>query len=147
MICHEIVVIILLVPSQGPAKDEPIVVGQGRELFLDDTLIENQRGVRLKLHAPLPRDVVLEFDADWEGPRTTYVSLFQDGDVYRMYYRGQSEVAARSRVTCYAESKDGIHWTRPSLGLHEFHGSRENNIILRGEVSVSGANRTVSSRP
>lgn len=31
---------------------------------------------------------------------------------------------------CYAESKDGIHWTRPDLGLFEFNGSRNNNIIV-----------------
>ncbi len=31
---------------------------------------------------------------------------------------------------CYAESKDGIHWTKPELGLVEFRGSRKNNICL-----------------
>ena len=34
--------------------------------------------------------------------------------------------------TCYAESRDGTHWTRPKLGLVEFEGSKENNIILTG---------------
>ena len=28
------------------------------------------------------------------------------------------------------ESKDGIHWTKPELGLIEFNGSKKNNIVL-----------------
>jgi hypothetical protein len=32
---------------------------------------------------------------------------------------------------CYAESRDGLHWVKPKLGIHEFNGSRENNIILK----------------
>jgi hypothetical protein len=35
-------------------------------------------------------------------------------------------------VTCYAESNDGIHWHKPDLGLVEFAGSMQNNIILQG---------------
>jgi hypothetical protein len=34
-------------------------------------------------------------------------------------------------LTCYAESRDGITWTKPKLGLFEFEGSMENNIIAR----------------
>lgn len=30
---------------------------------------------------------------------------------------------------CYAESSDGINWTKPNLGLTEFDGSYDNNII------------------
>ena len=35
-------------------------------------------------------------------------------------------------VVCYAESKDGITWTWPELGLVEFNGSKKNNIIWDG---------------
>lgn len=39
----------------------------------------------------------------------------------------------KSRITslCYAESKDGIHWEKPNLGLVEFEGSTDNNILFR----------------
>ena len=30
---------------------------------------------------------------------------------------------------CYAESKDGVHWAKPDLGLYEFNGSKQNNVI------------------
>jgi len=30
---------------------------------------------------------------------------------------------------CYATSKDGVTWVKPKLGLVEFNGSKDNNII------------------
>ena len=41
-----------------------------------------------------------------------------------------------TRITSlgYAESDDGVHWVKPSLGLVEFEGSRENNKIGRAHV-------------
>ena len=32
-------------------------------------------------------------------------------------------------LVCYAESRDGIRWTRPNLGQFEYEGSRANNIV------------------
>jgi hypothetical protein len=54
-----------------------------------------------------------------------------------MYYRGSHfDVSREERThpeyTCYAESRDGVHWTRPELGLFEFEGSKENNIVWAG---------------
>jgi hypothetical protein len=37
----------------------------------------------------------------------------------------------REMALCYATSADGIHWKKPALGLYEFGGSTENNIVLR----------------
>jgi hypothetical protein len=33
---------------------------------------------------------------------------------------------------CYAESRDGIAWTKPDLGLVEFEGAKSNNLVARG---------------
>ena len=33
----------------------------------------------------------------------------------------------------YAESADGVRWVKPELGLIEFRGSKNNNIVLTGE--------------
>jgi len=117
--------------------DDPIDIGSRRELFVDEYLIESMGGVLRVLHQPEPREVVLTTDKPWEGNTCAYYTIFQDGDLYRMYYRGshydeQTRKGAHPEVTCYAESTDGIHWTRPNLGLHEFNGSKANNIILTG---------------
>ena len=31
----------------------------------------------------------------------------------------------------YAESDDGVHWVKPSLGLVDFEGSTDNNMLFR----------------
>jgi len=40
---------------------------------------------------------------------------------------------------CYAESDDGITWTKPALGQVLFKGSNENNALALPHTSVSGA--------
>lgn len=117
---------------------EPVALGSRRELFVDDFLIARREGVDLRLHRPEPREVVLVCDAPWEGNTSAYYTLFQDGDLYRAYYRGshfdeQAKKALRPEVTCYAESRDGRTWEKPRLGLHEFAGSKANNIVWAGE--------------
>lgn len=109
-------------------------IGSRRELFVDDYLIERLRGVKQQLHRPQPRDVALVCDAPWEGNTSAYYTLFADGDRFRMYYRGEhfdvsTQKAAHPEVTCYAESRDGINWEKPKLGLFEFAGSKDNNIV------------------
>jgi hypothetical protein len=117
---------------------EPVELGSRRELFVDSFLIDRLTGSsRLHLHKPVPREVVLVADQPWEGNTCAYFTIFQDGDRYRMYYRGahfdeQARRATHPEVTCYAESKDGIHWQRPELNLFEFAGSKRNNIVWAG---------------
>ena len=109
-------------------------IGSRLEPFIDDWLIERMRGVTLRLHPPAPREVALSFDAPWEGPTSAYVTVFEDGGRYRMYYRGGSGSGdGAGELTCYAESPDGVHWTKPSLRLFEVNGPRENNVIWTGE--------------
>jgi hypothetical protein len=103
-----------------------------RELFLDDFIVEKLSGVDNRLATPTPAGEVFKFDQPWEGRFSgAFVTVIQDGALYRMYYRGDDESPAGSHeVTCYAESDDGIHWRKPKLGLVEHKGSKENNLIL-----------------
>jgi len=118
------------------AADDPIALGTRRELFVDRALIEKLDGVSLQLQHPQPAGIALKFDKPWEGQVSGYVTVLQDGDLYRMYYRGRPLTGygdndpRAQEVTCYAESKDGISFTRPNLGLIAFGGSKENNAIL-----------------
>ncbi len=131
-------------------SQEPLNIGPRLELFVDDYLIESLDGVRLKLHRPRSAGKVLTFDKPWEGVTSAYATVLRDEDHFRMYYRGSSdpdytatsllaegEVVPEGHpsVTCMAESRDGIVWSRPSLGLYEFNGSKENNIVLTGSSS------------
>jgi len=118
-----------------------LAIGSRRELFVDDFLIAKHTGTRLKMHQPVPRDVVLVCDAPWEGNTSAYYTLFADGDLFRMYYRGAhfdeaAKKSAHPECACYAESRDGLRWEKPQLGLIEFAGSKENNIIWMGEAGT-----------
>lgn len=120
------------------AGQEPIDIGSRLELFVDDFLIDKLGGTaRQQLQKPMPQEVVLITDRPWEGNVCAYYTLFQDGDRYRMYYRGahadeKTKKSLHAEVACYAESKDGVHWERPNLGLVDFGGSKENNIVWDG---------------
>jgi hypothetical protein len=50
-----------------------------------------------------------------------------DGEL-RMWYQAQSSQDSARRLG-YAVSEDGVHWEKPKLGLVEFNGTRENNIV------------------
>jgi hypothetical protein len=118
--------------------EEAVELGSRRELFVDRILLESvSEGAALRMHKPAPREMVFTADAPWEGNTSAYFTIFQDGDRYRMYYRGShfdeaAKKSAHRELTCYAESKDGIHWEKPKLGLFEFDGSKENNIVWDG---------------
>src|SRR5262249_46978769 len=113
-------------------------IGAQLEPFVDDYLIDRLGGAaRLEGQRPEPREGVFNADRPWEGNTSAYYTIFQDGALYPMYYRGAhydeaTKKEAHREVTCYAESKDGIAWTRPELGLFEFEGSRQNNIVWVG---------------
>lgn len=124
---------------------EPIDIGSRRELMIDDHLIDSMSdSLRLQLHKPVRRNVALVTDAPWEGNACAYSSLFKDGDRYRMYFTANHYVNHEGRIEephgrhlCYAESVDGIHFTKPKLGLVEFEGSKQNNIVL-GPDTIPG---------
>ena len=132
------VAVILSIDTVSSSAVEPIDIGSRRELFVDQYLIERLDGVRLELHRPTRREVVFRSDAPWEGNGSAYQSVFQDGDRFLMYYRGGHHPNSKAFQTsknswetlCVAESRDGIHWTRPELGIVEFDGSTKNNLIL-----------------
>jgi hypothetical protein len=121
----------------------PLDLGGRLEPLVDDFLIERLSGASLKLNSPIPREVAIVHDEPWEGNVSAYHTVFQDGDLYRMYYRGAHGNAAKNEyspeATCYAESKDGVRWSKPKLGLFEFRGSKANNIVWLGPGTQSFA--------
>ena len=123
--------------SSAPAG--VIELGDRRELFVDDYLIERLRGVELRLQKPVPRNLALDHDMPWEGNTSGYHTVFQDGKLFRAYYRGSHYGPSGDYrpVVCYAESRDGIEWYRPELGLVNYKGSTRNNIIWDGVGSLN----------
>lgn len=124
----------LLSVANALAADDVAVadIGNRLELFVDKQRIETLRDVRLVLHEPRRMETVLELNDPWDGKYAGYFTVFKDGDRFRMYYRGWDDVADAPQVACYAESSDGLRFTKPKLGLFDFKGSKQNNIVLMG---------------
>jgi hypothetical protein len=115
-------------------RADPLVIGDSRQLFLDHYLIEQMDNVRLQLAQPHRAEVSVKFDQPWEHS-VNYATVIKNGPLYQLYYRGikphqPGETDADDEVTCYAESPDGIHWTKPALRLVAYETQAETNIIL-----------------
>jgi hypothetical protein len=134
--------IVLAMTSLTAQAAEPAVLDIGNRLepFVDGYLIESASNVTHQLHHPVPREIAITFDQPWEGRYCGYVTVIKDGDDYRIYYRGIPEAGHDgndTEVTCVAESKDGITFTRPILGLYEAKGGKDNNIVLADTAPFS----------
>jgi len=117
-----------------------LAIGDSRQLFLDDHVVESMSGLRFELGSPRDEGAVFHFDQPWEGRFSGYSTVLHDGDRYLLYYRGLPEAGADNtdrEVTCVALSEDGRSWTRPELGLFEVNGSRQNNVVLAGAAPAS----------
>ena len=121
----------------------PLDVGTTRQLFIDDAIVEEERGVRRTLNQPAKyAGNPLMFPLyPWEGRLELYGTVWREADTgqFRMWYMGlggmgvaQMGVRNESKWTrigfdpqnllysaCYATSADGIFWERPSLGIVE----------------------------
>ncbi|HJN29429.1 MAG TPA: hypothetical protein QF604_16105, partial [Candidatus Latescibacteria bacterium] len=101
-------------------------LGQRRELFVDDLLIDRLDGTRQQLHAPELRGYVLNVQPPHENACTACYNLIGDGDGgLFLYYRGFYPIGVNyadhhEQQTCNVLlSCDGVHFHRPSLGLCE----------------------------
>lgn len=115
-------------------------LGEAPELFVDDYLVDTMRDARLKLWEPREAETVLEFNSSWDGRYSAYVTVLYDEGMYRMYYRGNPTAGkdgSDSESTCYAESQDGIHWTKPDLGVIGGKRGEGTNMILANQAPFS----------
>jgi len=99
-----------------------INIGSRRELLWDDYLVDTERTTTVfKLHQPVQRECVLEFDHPQKSD-CGYNFVMQDGDIYRMY------TSQRQRVF-YSESTDGIHWEPVQLDEVKVDGYEHTSFL------------------
>jgi predicted GH43/DUF377 family glycosyl hydrolase len=80
---------------------------------------------------------LLKAEKPWESFAIGFVRVIRVGDAWHMWYVAFDAATYRSDTdytVCYAKSADGVHWERPSLGLVEYNGSKDNNIIARNDL-------------
>ena len=125
--------------------DWPVKIDGARQLFVDDYLVAEKSNIQRELHHPVKHagNPLLGGDKPWEdatGDQPGHV-VFQivrsdeETGLFRMWYAGYHRFEMENGTSVrfpalYAESKDGIHWDKPELGLHTYKGSKANNIII-----------------
>jgi hypothetical protein len=139
-----IVLFVALTPIAHRAQVGTYNAGSEKQLFIDELLIAAKSNITLTMNPPvkkLERNVVPEHP--WENLGVGYLSILEVEGVYKMWYAcssrsqgasrepGAPEEGPRARNLCYATSEDGIKWRKPKLGLIDFGGSKQNNIVIK----------------
>lgn len=126
------------VSKELPEIAYPILVDSTKQLFVDDVLIESMDGLARTFHSVKkhPDNPLLVPETAWETGGTWYVPynvLWEvPGEKLRTWYGSYRKSADKLTYTCVADSTDGIHWNRLSLGAFDFEGSTDNNIVWAG---------------
>jgi len=121
-------------------SDTPVNLADGRELFVDDHLIDRFSGdCRLKMHPPKREQVVFEVRPPLEnGASGVYSVLVEHDGRYLLYYRGCYPTNDRDgdhhleQTANVAISDDGLHFERPEVGVYDFGDGRKNNVVWQG---------------
>jgi len=116
-------------PAASPADREPLNVSDRKQLFIDRLFIAASENVTLTMNPAQKLGMVLDSTHEpWELGTGGFFRVIDDGGKVKMYYGAFTEAG---KSLCYAESTDGLHWTKPPLGLVSVRGSKNNNIIYK----------------
>lgn len=117
--------------------------GEERVLFAFDSVsIPHTQNLRLEMAVPvrhLANPVLRRGDPgspDAMGVQF-YGSVIREEGKFRLWYVAFDDDTANKATStrwraAYAESGDGVKWTKPELGLVEFKGGRANNLVDMG---------------
>ncbi len=102
-----------------------------RRLALDSMAFEEYEGIKRVFHRAVKHspEPVVPRDKPWEGwgPYMYGTVMWDDGRLKMWYQCIGCGKEAKQRV-CYAESADGINWTKPELGIYD-NEAGPNNIV------------------
>lgn len=146
---------VLLVLAVGCAlAAEPLTLGRQRQLFLDDYVVGCVEGLERVVNQPTryADNPIITGDHPWERRSVQlYGTVLYDEALsrFRMWYlcipggEAPVQVGDHLRVpyttlTAYAESRDGFHWEKPTLGQVSFQGSTVNNLLAIGRDNTEG---------
>lgn len=122
----------LLSEEQGGYAPEIINIDVGRQLFVDDFLID-QTNLNTVYHQAKTLDSPIFFaEEEWESGSTVLTSggvwYDMDKDIYKMWYQ-----AGFAGKMAYATSTDGINWERAKIS------SNGSNIVLSSVDSIASS--------
>lgn len=109
-------------------------IGNYRQLFLDERLCAQSHGIRRVMNTPASLgEPVLELTDEEKQQGLDigyYCSLRQENGLTRLWYFANSREDVYQRRLCYAESEDGLNFSRPSITLKQNEGLKPRNAVL-----------------
>jgi hypothetical protein len=105
-------------PVLRPRRDDPAAPDQLATIFYG-TVLHDQGHYRM-----------------WYHPVAKGVDLHLPPHVKRQL-NPKSTLDMTTGPICYAESIDGLEWTRPALKLHSYKGRLDNNAIPMGDLAIT----------
>lgn len=109
-----------------------ISFGNRIEMLVDDYLLAETNNVSFRKAEPKALGKVLGFDEPWEGLGSLGLTIFEDEENIKCYYRGFPDGASdqdERQTSCLAVSKDGIRFERAAVNRISYDGITENNIV------------------
>lgn len=104
-----------------------------RHLFLDPSLLARVENAQLSVQPPRRAETVIRPDRPWEQLMISFfLTVREEEGKLRMWYICRDKENRPNLA--YAESRDGIAWTKPNLGIADYAGSRENNLVGLGNL-------------
>ncbi len=115
----------------------------GIELFLDDEMIAYTRNVRRDICQPLKHEnnPIITSEYPWESRHVTvYGSVLPDKErgVLRMWYNAYGDSYFNEQNLAYAESEDGIHWTKPMMDYISWGDHEKTNLLMGPDPNLHG---------
>jgi hypothetical protein len=77
---------------------------------------------------------LLKADRPWEDFCLAYCQVLRVGGKWHLWYCSHDHNfrSDADSYFCYARSRDGVQWEKPALGLVEYRGNKDNNILQVG---------------
>lgn len=117
---------------------QPIEVGNRKQLFIDDRWFATSHGVHLRMNPPVKAERVIAPEMPWEqkGLQVCHTIIEHEGEYKLWYETGVKGKQGCRDLMCYATSQDGVHFERRNVNVFEFDGSLDNNIVVPGGQAV-----------
>ncbi len=124
--------------TSAPSDSSQLAERQSRVVFIDDRVIATKNNIAYKINLPEPTgERLIVADRPWEsGYIGGFTSVLEDNDRIHLYYDVMD--SSEQFGVAYAVSTDrGKTWTKPDLGIIQYNGSTNNNLILRNHLGTS----------
>lgn len=133
ILCFTIAVVTTLLARADDLS--AIDVANRKQLLIDAYFFAKSENISLRVTPPVKTgERTLVSDRPWENASLNWFSVLEDDGKYRMWYECydvEGWPTSDDTSFCYAESTDGVHWNKPSLGLYAYHGANDTNILFR----------------